>query len=297
MKYIVTGGCGFIGSHIVDKLIEQNHKVIVIDNQSSSSRDTYFFNNKAVYYDWNLCDYDLIVDLFEGVDCVFHLAAEISIPYCIENPKNSMQNNTISTLNVLEASRKHNVKRVIFSSTCAVYGNKFFLPSYETNPTQPLNTYSLSKQSGEELCKMYYHLYGLETIVLRYFNVYGDRQPSKGSYAPVMAIFLRQKENNEPLTLFGDGYQTRDFVNVYDVVNANLMASQATLTSYGEIFNVGTGEGISIQDIADLISPDQIYLPERPGEVLHSRANNDKIRNVIKWKPKIDLKQWIIQQL
>ena len=296
MRYIVTGGCGFIGSHIVDKLTEENNEVIVIDNVSSSSRDEYFFNKKATYYDYDLCDYDFIVSLFENIDCVFHLAAEISIPYCIENPNQSMRNNTISTLNVLEAARNQNVKRVIFSSTCAVYGNKFFLPSYETNPTQPLNTYSLSKQSGEELCKLYYNLYGLETIVLRYFNVYGDRQPSKGSYAPVMAIFLRQKNNNEPLTLFGDGFQTRDFVNVYDVVDANLLSSKVNLTSYGEIFNVGTGIGISIKEVADLISTDQIYLPERPGEVIHSRANIDKIRK-IGWKPKVDLKQWIKNQL
>ena len=296
MRYIVTGGCGFIGSHIVDKLTEENNEVIVIDNVSSSSRDEYFFNKKATYYDYDLCDYDFIVSLFENIDCVFHLAAEISIPYCIENPNQSMRNNIISTLNVLEAARNQNVKRVIFSSTCAVYGNKFFLPSYETNPTQPLNTYSLSKQSGEELCKLYYHLYGLETIVLRYFNVYGDRQPSKGSYAPVMAIFLRQKNNNESLTLFGDGYQTRDFVNVYDVVEANLLSSKVNLTSYGEIFNVGTGIGISIKEVADLISQDQIYLPERPGEVIHSRANIDKIRK-IGWEPKIDLKQWIKTQL
>lgn len=296
MRYIVTGGCGFIGSHIVDKLTEENNEVIVIDNVSSSSRDEYFFNKKATYYDYDLCDYDFIISLFENIDCVFHLAAEISIPYCIKNPNQSMRNNTISTLNVLEAARNQNVKRVIFSSTCAVYGNKFFLPSYETNPTQPLNTYSLSKQSGEELCKLYYNLYGLETIVLRYFNVYGDRQPSKGSYAPVMAIFLKQKNNNEPLTLFGDGYQTRDFVNVYDVVDANLIASKVTLTSYGEIFNVGTGIGISIKEVADLISSNQIYLPERPGEVIHSRANIDKIRK-IGWEPKVDLRQWIKTRL
>lgn len=296
MKYIVTGGCGFIGSHIVDRLVEEGNEVVVIDNVSSSSRDEYFFNKKAIYYDYDLCDYNFIFSLFENVECVFHLAAEISIPYCIENPVSSMRNNTLSTLNVLEAARKQNVKRVIFSSTCAVYGNKFFLPSYETNPTQPLNTYSLSKQSGEELCKMYYNLYGLETIVLRYFNVYGDRQPSTGSYAPVMAIFLRQKQNNESLTLFGDGFQTRDFVNVSDVVDANLMASKATLTSYGEIFNVGTGVGISIKEVADLISQDQIYFPERPGEVIHSRANIDKIRK-IGWEPKVDLRQWIITKL
>jgi len=297
MKSLVTGGCGFIGSHIVDRLIQLGHEVVVIDNQKSSTRQEFFFNENALYHTENLEDYSRFEKLFEGVDNVFHLASEISIPYCIENPRETMQNNILSTLNVLEASRKHKVNRVVFSSTSAVYGNGLWLPNYETNPVDCLNTYSISKYSGEQLCKMYSDLYGLKTVIFRYFNVYGERQPLIGSYAPVIGIFLRQKLNNEPLSLIEDGTQTRDFVHVSDVVEANILASQRELLKYGEVFNVGTGIGTSIESIADIISSDKIYLPERPGEVLHSRANIDKIKNVLKWEPKVNVLDWIRQQL
>lgn len=297
MKSLVTGGCGFIGSHVVDRLIQLGHEVIVIDNQKSSTRQEFFFNDNALYYKRNLEEYSRIEELFENVNNVFHLASEISIPYCIANPRETMQNNIVSTLNVLEASRKHEVNRVVFSSTSAVYGNKLWLPNYETNSIDCLNTYSISKYSGEQLCKMYSDLYGLKTVIFRYFNVFGERQPLFGSYAPVIGIFLRQKQNNEPLTLIEDGLQTRDFVHVSDVVEANILATQRELLKYGEVFNVGTGIGTSIESIADLISFNRINLPERPGEVLHSRANIDKIRNVLKWEPKVNVLDWIREQL
>jgi UDP-glucose 4-epimerase len=297
MKSIVTGGCGFIGSHIVDRLIELGQEVVVIDSQTSSTRTEYFFNDDAFYYKKDLSDYGSMEWLFEGVDYVFHLASEISIPYCIEHPRETMQNNVLSTLNVLEASRKYGIKRVVFSSTSAVYGNSLFLPSVETNPVDCLNTYSISKYSGEQLCQMYYNLYGLKTVIFRYFNVYGERQPLVGSYAPVLGIFLRQKNNNEPLTLVGEGYQTRDFIHVSDVVSANIIASQKDLHKFGEVFNVGTGIGTSIESVADLISLDQVNLPERIGEVIHSRANFDKIKGVLKWEPKVNVIEWIRGQL
>lgn len=293
MKSIVTGGCGFIGSHIVDRLIKMGHEVIVIDSQTSSTREEFFFNDDALYYKRNLADYSHIKDLFEGANNVFHLASEISIPYCIENPRETMQNNIVSTLNVLEASKQYKANRVVFSSTSAVYGNGLYLPNYETNPIQCLNTYSISKYSGEQLCQMYYELYGLKTVIFRYFNVYGERQPLKGSYAPVLGIFLRQKQNGEPLTLIGDGYQTRDFVHVSDVVEANILATQKQLPSYGEVFNVGTGIGVSIETIADLISSERVYLPKRSGEVVHSRANSDKIKEQLGWEPKVNVLDWI----
>jgi UDP-glucose 4-epimerase len=297
MKSIVTGGCGFIGSHIVDKLIELGHEVVVIDNQTSSTKTEYFFNDDAFYYKKDLSDYGSMEWLFEDVNYVFHLASEISIPYCVEHPRETMQNNVLSTLNVLEASRKYGIERVVFSSTSAVYGNSLFLPSVETNSIDCLNTYSISKYSGEQLCQMYYNLYGLKTVIFRYFNVYGERQPLVGSYAPVLGIFLRQLKNGEPLTLIGEGYQTRDFVHVSDVVSANIIASQKKLHKYGEVFNVGTGLGTSIESIANLISLNQINLPERIGEVIHSRANNDKIRGILEWEPKVNVIEWIKGQL
>jgi UDP-glucose 4-epimerase len=293
MKSIVTGGCGFIGSHLVDQLVKLNHEVIVLDRVHPKHR-----NQNAHYYLQDLSEnYTKFSYYFEGVDNVFHLASDVSIPYCVEKPNESMSNNTLATMNVLEASRLHKVNKFIFSSTSAVYGNSLFLPSVETNPAECLNTYSISKYTGEELCKMYYKLYGLRTIIFRYFNVYGERQHKTGQYAQVMSIFMRQKENNEPLTIVGDGYQTRDFIHVLDVVRANILASQKELDSYGEVFNVGTGIGVVIKDVADLISEYQIHIPERSGEVTHSRSSIDKIKETLGWNYTINVLDWIENKL
>ena len=289
MKSLVTGGCGFIGSHLVDKLVDLGHEVIVLDRVGP-----VYKNAKAFYYLQDLSrNYVEFLHYFEGVDNVFHLAAEVSIPYCVEKPNESMSNNILSTMNVLECSRIHKVSKFMYSSTSAVYGNSLFLPSLETNSVQCLNTYSISKYSGEQLCKMYSDLYGLNTVSFRYFNVYGERQHKTGQYAPVMSIFMRQKQNNEPLTIIGEGYQTRDFVHVSDVVLANILASQRDIKSYGEVFNVGTGIGTRIEDIANLISSYQIKIPERPGEVMHSRADNSKIRQTFGWNPTKNVLDWI----
>lgn len=289
MRSIVTGGCGFIGSHLVDQLVKLNHEVIVLDRVHPKHK-----NPNAHYYLQDLSEsYSKFSYYFEGVDNVFHMASDVSIPYCVEKPNESMSNNILSTMNVLEASRIHNIKKFIFSSTSAVYGNSLFLPSVETNATECLNTYSISKHSGEELCKMYYNLYGLKTIIFRYFNVYGERQHKTGQYAPVMSIFMRQKNNMDPLTIIGDGYQTRDFIHVLDIVRANILASQKELDHYGEVFNVGTGTGVSIKEIADLISEYQMHIPERPGEVLHSRSSIDKIKQTLGWNYTINVLDWI----
>lgn len=289
MKSLVTGGCGFIGSHLVNRLIEIGHEVIVLDRVYPKIK-----NSSATYYLQDLSEtYVKYLYLFEGVDNVFHLASEVSIPYCVEKPNESMANNVLSTMNVLECSRIHNVNKFIFSSTSAVYGNSLFIPSYETNQVDCLNTYSISKYTGEQLCKMYYELYGLKTIMFRYFNVYGEGQHKTGQYAPVMSIFSNQKKKSEPLTVIGDGDQTRDFVHVSDVVLANILASQKDIKVYGEVYNVGTGVGTRIKEIADLISTYQISIPERSGEILHSRASIDKIKNDFCWNYSINVLDWI----
>jgi UDP-glucose 4-epimerase len=289
MKSLVTGGCGFIGSHLVNRLVGIGHEVIVLDRVHPKIK-----NQSATYYLQNLSeDYTKYLHLFDGVDNVFHLASEVSIPYCVERPNESMANNVLSTMNVLECSRIHNVNKFIFSSTSAVYGNTLFIPSYETNQVQCLNTYSISKYTGEELCKMYYELYGLKTIMFRYFNVYGEGQHKAGQYAPVMSIFKSQKEKGEPLTVIGDGNQTRDFIHVSDVVLANVLAYQKDSKNYGEVYNVGTGMGTTIKEIADSISSNQIRISERPGEVLHSRASIDKIKNDFCWNYSINVLDWI----
>ena len=220
INLLVTGGCGFIGSNLANRLVDIGHDVIVIDRVQSSMP-----NSKVIYYLQDLSEeYTKYIHLFESVDNVFHLASEVSIPYCVDKPNESMANNVLSTMNVLECSRIHKINKFIFSSTSAVYGNTSFNPNYETNQVQCLNTYSISKYTGEQLCKMYYDLYGLETVIFRYFNVYGEGQHKTGQYAPVMSIFKRQKENKQPLTVIEPGFQTRDFVHVSDIVYANILA-------------------------------------------------------------------------
>lgn len=293
IKSIVTGGCGFIGTHLVNRLVNLGHEVIVLDRVKPSEP-----NPKVKYYLQDLSEqYSKYIHLFESVNNVFHLASEVSIPYCVDKPNESMANNVLSTMNILECSRIHNVDKFVFSSTSAVYGNTMFIPSYESNKVQCLNTYSISKYTGEQLCKMYYDLYGLKTVIFRYFNVYGEGQHKTGQYAPVMSIFKKQKNDKKPLTVVEPGYQTRDFIHVSDVVYANILASQKELDVYGEVFNVGTGEGTEIQKIADLISDYQTTIPKRPGEVLHSRANIDKIKEKLGWTFKVNVINWIKKNL
>ena len=212
-KSIVTGGCGFIGSHLVKRLISLGHEVIVLDRVKPKTPC-----EGATYYLQDISEkYSKYIHLFESVNNVFHLASEVSIPYCVEKPNESMYNNIVASMNVLECSRVHKVDKFILSSTSAVYGNTTIVPSYENQPVKCLNTYSISKYSAEQLCQMYYNLYGLKTVIFRYFNVYGEGQHKTGQYAPVMSIFKRQKDNKEPLTVIEPGYQTRDFVHVDDL--------------------------------------------------------------------------------
>lgn len=293
MKSIVTGGCGFIGSHLVNKLVELEHDVIVLDKIYPQRP-----NANATYHCVDLSeDYNQFSYLFDGVKNVFHLASEVSIPYCVEYPNESMKNNVLSTMNVLECSRIFNVDKFVFSSTSAVYGNTEDVPSSETTPISCLNTYSISKYSGEQLCKMYCDLYGLKTTIFRYFNVYGEGQHKTGQYAPVMSIFKKQKDDGKPLTIVEPGYQTRDFIHVSDVVAANIIASQKELNKYGEVFNIGTGKGVEIQKIADLISNIQTKIPKRPGEVLNSVANNDKVTTELNWNFSVDVLEWVKNSL
>ena len=221
MKYLVTGGNGFIGSHIVDRLIDKNYEVIVIDNLSGLN-DKFYFNNKAEYHNKNICDFDSVNTLCKNVDVIFHLAAESRIQPAIENPLLAANTNTIGTINILQAAVKNKVKRVIYSSTSSVYGLTEELPTNENTPINCLNPYSTSKYAGEEFCKMYSKLYNLDTCIFRYFNVYGERSPTKGLYSPVIGLFLKQNKEDNKLQIMGNGLKKRDFVHVYDVADINI---------------------------------------------------------------------------
>ena len=298
MKALVTGGAGFIGSHIVDRLLFDGHDVIVIDNESTDCHESFNWNDNAENYKYDICDYDKIEPLFKDVDRVFHLAAEARIQPAIKNPIEAVSINSVGTCTVLQCARESNVKRFMYSSTSSGYGLNPY-PNIETQPDDCLNPYSVSKVNGEKLCKMYTELFDLPTVIFRYFNVYGERQPLRGQYTPVVGIFLRQLRDGEALTVVGDGEQRRDFTHVSDIVNANILAYNADVdsSSFGQVYNVGTGTNYSINEIANMISDNITYIPPRLGEARVTLANNTKIYETFGWKPQVKLPDWVAGQL
>ena len=291
MKALVTGGAGFIGSNLVDKLLEDGHDVVVFDNETANTHDGYYWNDKAENYHVDLSknrSSNLLQTYCMDVDCIFHMAADISVQYSIESPFESYSNNINSLFNVLEFAKRYNISKVVFSSSASVYGvtDKVCV---ETDATDPLNAYALSKLNGEQIMKMYHDLYDINTVSLRYFNVYGPRQSNTGQYAPVVGIFQKQKESNGALTIVGDGEQTRDFVHVFDVVSANMLVADKDVNG---VYNVGTGVEYSVNQIADMISDNQVYIPARVGEARRSVADISKIKS-IGWRPNVKLEEWI----
>ena len=299
MKSLVTGGAGFIGSNLVDKLLALGHEVVVIDNEYSDAHDQFYWNEKAKNYHLDIRDYDNTRVLYDGVDYVFHIAAEARIQPAIKNPIEAVSINSVGTCTVLQCAREAGVKRVMYSSTSSAYGLKNELPNVETQPDDCLNPYSISKTNGEKLCSMYTDLFGLPTVIFRYFNVYGERQPLRGQYAPVVGIFLRQRDAGEPLTIVGDGEQRRDFTYVGDVVNANVMAaiSDPEESAFGQVYNVGCGKNYSVNELAAMISDNTVNIPPRPAEARLSLANNKKLYETFGWRPYMKLEDWIASQL
>jgi UDP-glucose 4-epimerase len=292
---LVTGGAGFIGSNLVDYLLDQGHSVVCLDNESADNEKFHWplENGQAINVKGDITDYKFMNNVFTGVDYVFHLAAESRLQPAIENPIRAVTKNCVGTTVMLQCAREAGVKRFIYSSTSSGYGNNPY-PNVETQPDDSLNPYSASKVAAEKFCKMYTDLYGLETVVLRYFNVFGERSPTRGQYAPVIGIFQRQRDAGQPLTIVGDGSQRRDFVYVKDVARANYLASIMPLKGRaGEVFNVGSGKCYTVQEIADAISDNQTYIPKRTGEMDTTFANIDKIGEVIGWKPEVDVIDWI----
>jgi UDP-glucose 4-epimerase len=299
-KVLVTGGCGFIGSHITDALIEKGYEVVVIDDLSATSNSEFYYNDKAQYYAYDICDYEKIHPLFDGVYAVFHLAARSRIQPSIRDPRATTKVNVLGTCNVLQAAREHLVDRVVYSSTSSAYGLVNPPPPAlrEDMPRDCLTPYSVTKCAGEDMCSMYTALFGLQTVILRYFNVYGARQPLKGQYAPVIGLFLEQKKHNQPLTIVGNGRQRRDFTHVSDVVRANIACLETTNRKvFGELFNVGTGVNTSILEIAELIDAPCEFLPPRRGEAAETLANCDKIHQRLGWKAQIEFVDWLKNQL
>ena len=290
-RCLVTGGAGFIGSHVVSKLLHNNHEVVVIDNESAESNEAFnWYDDYAENHIVDIRDFDACRPLFDGVEYVFHLAARSRIQIAMQNPTECLEVNYLGTYNMLECARQVGARRFVNSSTSSSYGLFNDPPLEETMPTDCLNPYSASKVGAETLCHMYYRLHRLRTITLRYFNVYGPRQPLKGQYAPVIGLFEEQKKRGEPLTIVGDGEQRRDYTHVSDVAEANMCAM---MTNYsGIVVNIGTGTNYSVNEVASFISDDTVTIPERPGEARETLANIKRANNLLDWEPKITLEDY-----
>ena len=291
MRIIVTGGAGFIGSHIVNKLIEDNHKVIVIDDLSTGKKENV--NPKAKFYKLDVTEMDVRgkCSMFSDIDIVFHLAAFPRVEPSIKEPIHAHNINVNGTLNVLKACVDYNVKRFIFTSSSAVYGDAL-VPTPENHKVNPMSPYALHKLIGEQYCKLFSKLYNIETACLRYSNAYGEGQPTEGAYCNVMGIFEQQKAKGEKLTIVGDGEQRRDFVHVTDIVDANIKCMDYPLELNGDVFNIGYGKNYSVNQIAKWIGGETTNIEPRiePRETL---LNSEKALNVLNWEAKMDLENWI----
>lgn len=287
-KAVVTGGAGFIGSHIVDALVKKGFDVHVIDNLCAGSRENV--NKNATLHVVDIRDLKKIQRVINGADYVFHLAALPRVQYSIENPIETNEVNVGGMLNVLTAASRAKVKRLIYSASSSAYGDSEKLPLEETDPTNPKSPYGLHKYIGELYCRLWSAIYGLPTVSFRYFNVYGPRQSAEGAYALVIAKFMKQRAEGKPMTITGDGTQTRDFTSVHDVVRANLLAMKSSRVGSGEVMNIGVGKNYSVLEIAKLVGGPFTFIPPRiePHDTL---ADTKLARKLLGWKPTVTMKQ------
>ncbi|HKV56073.1 MAG TPA: NAD-dependent epimerase/dehydratase family protein [Candidatus Binataceae bacterium] len=279
---VVTGGAGFIGSHLVDALAANGLRIRVVDNFATGGRQS----SAAELFRADIRDSKTLAPAFAGADCVFHTAALPRVMFSIEHPVESHMTNVIGTLNVLLAARDAGVRRVIYSGSSSVYGDQAALPLTESMTPNPLNPYALQKLAGEQYTRIFHRIFGLETLTLRYFNVFGPRMPSQGAYVTVISVFLRQKRAGEPLTIHGDGTQTRDFTHVHDVVRANLLAMDAKIAD-GRAINIGRGRNLSVNRIAELIGGPTVHQPPRPGDARDTLADISQAREILGWEPEV----------
>ena len=289
---VVTGGAGFIGSNLVDKLIEQGIEVIVLDDLSTGKKEN--INPKAKFIE---CDISTAsqVDLtfyINGADVVFHTAAKARVQPSIDDPLTFNKANVDGTLNMLYASHKMKIKRFVYSASSSAYGNATRFPTPEEHPTNPLSPYGLQKYIGEQYCEVFSKVYGLDTVSLRYFNVYGKRMNLEGAYCLVLGIFTKQMLEGKPLTINNDGNQRRDFTYVGDVVNANILDATRLKPFNGDVFNIGNGKNYSVNEVADMLGGEKTY-GNKVLEPFQTLADNSKALLLLDWDPKGDLPTWI----
>lgn len=284
--YVITGGAGFIGTNLVERLLRMGERVIVVDDLRSGKAER--LPEMVPLYRLDICKTEPLTALFRGADVVIHLAAIASVPFSIEHPHETQRVNVDGTLSVLEAATRAGVKRVVYAASSAVYGDQETLPLHESLPAEPKSPYALQKYVGEHLMKLWYSLHNIETVSLRFFNVYGHYLDPHGPYASVIGRFFLQRSKNEVLTITGDGEQTRDFVHVSDVVEALIRASVSERVGRGDVFNVGSGRSVSVNTIARLIGGTISYVAPRM-EPRHSQADIRAIQLLLDWHPTIPL--------
>lgn len=289
-KCLVTGGAGFIGSNLVDSLIAKGHEVVVIDNLSSGKKEN--INSKAEFHLLDLQNIEDIKPIFQGVDYVFHVAAFPRVQPSIQDPIFSNEMNLTNTLNVLVAARDAKVKKVIYSASSSAYGDQETMPLVETMEARPLSPYGLQKYVGELYCRLFTQVYGIPTVSLRYFNVYGNRQALEGAYCLVMGIFVSQRLKDQPMTIVGDGENRRDYTNVADIVRGNILAMESDKVGSGEVINLGRSQSFSINELAKMIGGPSINIEARL-EPKESLADNNLAKGLLGWEPQVNLPEWL----
>jgi len=291
-RVVVVGGAGFIGSQVADALVGRGFDVHIIDNLSGGKKEN--INPKAVLHTADIRNLASIKPIIKGAQYVFHLAALPRVQYSIEHPEETHEVNVTGTVNVLVASKEGEVQRVIYSASSSAYGDQKTLPLVETMAPAPKSPYGLHKYIGEQYCRVWSEVYGLETVSLRYFNVYGPRLNPDGAYALAIGKFLKQRSEEKPLTITGDGTQTRDFTHIRDVVRANLLAMESAKVGKGEVINIGAGRNHSINALAKLIGGSHEYIEKRlePHDTL---ADNSLAKKLLGWRPEVSFEEGIAE--
>lgn len=303
MNYLITGGAGFIGSNIVKKLLETGEKVRVVDNFSTGKRENiqeFLENSDFELLEGDLYDLDVCRKAVKGIDFVLHQAAIPSVPRSISDPLTSNNSNIAATLNLLIAARDEKVKKFVYASSSAVYGDNPVLPKKEDFAVNPISPYGLTKYTGEKYVQLFYQIFGLPTICFRYFNVFGPKQDPESEYAAVIPKFIIALLNKQSPVVFGDGEQTRDFTFVDNVVDANLLAAKSE-SGFGEVFNIACSQEINLNQLLELLQEiiktdiKPKYEKAQKGDILHSRADISKAREILRYEPKIELKDGLIK--
>ena len=288
--YLITGGAGFIGTNLAERLVRDGHRVVIVDDLSSGKIDRV--PESAAFYRLDICKTEPLTAVMKGVDVVVHLAALPRVQFSIEHPFEAQHVNIDGTLSVLEAARQAGVKRVVYAASSSAYGDQDTMPLKETLPAQPKSPYGLHKYTGEIMMKLWHDIHKLETVSLRFFNVYGPHLDPNGAYALVIGKFLQLRKEGKPMTITGDGEQSRDFTHVHDTVDAIVRATLSDRVGKGEVFNVGAGRNISMNKIAELIGGPIEYIPARI-EPKHTLADSSYIELTLGWKPTITIEEGI----